>query len=403
MKKTTYILTVLSVIAAAFMAWSCNKNESIEPSHLVYFGINAPYLRFGDIPFTVNQLTREITNDEPIPGNIDLSKVTPWFFTNDGKGVVTVKGVTQESGKTNQNLRSPVEYVVTDGASSIKYTVKLTQSEHCQTQVAVKVQGKSPALMSEIVNEKEVSVANGVRYTEVEFNTSKGLNWRLHVVEADLADAGLTIRPLVAGGLKQAPGEGEEWPVSDIGAMAGASGFSVLAAVSGDYMSVPGAIPEGGLLIDGKLWKSSFADTKGMYFGLRKDGRMSMGDGDQFMNMMEKLDQAISSRPILLEDGVTAADAKSDKTRASRVAIGTNTYDMKTLYLVGIDAVGGSEGCTMAELGEIMADLGTGHAINLVGGENMSFFVKEGGSLHSVLKDKNIPQIVNSIALVVKK
>lgn len=406
MKKTTYILPLLSILALALVASSCNKRESIEPSHLVYFGINAPYARVGDIPFSINQRTREITNAEPIPGNVDLTKATPWFSTNDGKGVVTVKGTVQESGKTKQNLSSPVVYEVSSGGNVIKYTVTLTKSDFAKTNVAVKLAGKSPELMNEITKEQEAWLSSGARYTEVEVKTTKGQNWRISVVEADLADAGLAIKPIVAGNLKAAPAEGETWPtakVADMAQAAESAGTKVFAAIGGDYMVSGTNAPEGGLIIDGKLWKSDFAAASGRYFGLRKDGRMSTGDGTDFMGMIEKLDQAISSRQSLIEDGVPNAGFKNDGTRSAKVAIGTNSYDMKTLYLVGIDIVGGSEGCTYSELAEVMMDLGAGQAICLLGGDKTAFVVKDGSSFRRVTDAASDVPVVNSIALVAKK
>ena len=169
MKKTVYILSVLSIVAFSLMTVSCNKNESLEPSHLLYFGLNAPHARIGAIPFTINQITGEITNDDPVPGNVQLSKVQPFFVTNDGKGEVTVGGVAQTSGVSSQDFTKPVEYVVTSGGRTVKYTVKITQAEKVKTHLGVVLQKKSPAIIQEIVEEKQSWIADGARYTEIKF------------------------------------------------------------------------------------------------------------------------------------------------------------------------------------------------------------------------------------------
>ena len=407
MKRIAYLtLSVLAVISGGVVFSSCDSTHSTDQSHLIYFGITEPYAKVGGIAFTINQLTREITNDDPIPGNVDLKSVKPWFATNDGSLQVKVKGVLQTSGVTKQDLSSPVEYVVESPEGSIKYTVNLTQSSTTQTQVGIKLIKASPLLVNDIESEKETWLSDKARFTELVFKTAEDLKWRLSVIEADLSDGALSLRPLLPEGLTEAPQEGLEWPVATVmeqAKSAAGKGTKVLAAVSADYAMSGTNAPEGGLIIDGKPWKSSFkTDNGNYYFGLRTDGRLSIGSGPTFLALMEKLSQAVSGRELLLDSG--AAPSGLNKTsRAPRIVAGMDSYDLKTLYLVSLDVVGSSSGCTLAEMAELMLDLGAAHAVCLLGGDKAQFVVKDGSDLRAVnTEESNFVPVVNSLALVLK-
>ena len=264
---------------------------------------------------------------------------------------------------------------------------------------------QSPLLMNEIEEEKETWLSEDARLTEVVFKTADGYNWRLSVIEADLAAGRLGVRPLVSGGLASAPADGAEWPVSTTLAQAQAAesaGVKVLAAVSGDEQVSGTNAPSGAMMMDGTSWKTAFSGEANGFFGLRKDGRLSVGTAANYLTVLEKLEQAIGGGPVLLLDG-QASSSLEKTSRANRVAAGTNTYDLQTLYLISLEAVGGSAGPTLPEAAEILLDLGAGHAVCLQGGAKAAFVVKDGGALRVTNRSEaDLTAVTNSLALIVK-
>ena len=66
---------------------SCGR-DAMEESHFIYFSPTEPYLRIGAVECEINQITGEIRNVEPIPGNVDISAMPIYFKTNhQHKGV----------------------------------------------------------------------------------------------------------------------------------------------------------------------------------------------------------------------------------------------------------------------------------------------------------------------------
>ena len=104
----THPLALCLLLAASFAAPSCNDDgSSLQESQLIYFSITEPYTRIGGIACNVDNIGMTVTNIDPIPADIDLSAVAPYFVLNH-EGTVSVNGKAQQSGMTKQSLTAPV-------------------------------------------------------------------------------------------------------------------------------------------------------------------------------------------------------------------------------------------------------------------------------------------------------
>src|SRR5690606_23401064 len=81
-------------------------------------------------PVTIDEETGEISNENELPTNIDITALQPTFTLNESNAVVKVNGVQQVSGVQRQDFSKPVLYTVegVDGSSRI-YTVSLKQGD----------------------------------------------------------------------------------------------------------------------------------------------------------------------------------------------------------------------------------------------------------------------------------
>ena len=77
----------------------------------------------------INMETGEISNENEIPLNIDITSLKPEFTTRETDAVVKVNGVVQTSGVNEHDFSKPVVYTIEgqDGTSK-EFTVKLKKS-----------------------------------------------------------------------------------------------------------------------------------------------------------------------------------------------------------------------------------------------------------------------------------
>ncbi len=402
--KKTILLVILSCAAFGFSA--CEEENGLQESQLIYFSITEPYTRIGGIACSINNATLEITNDEPIPADIDLSAVTPWFVTShEGKGVF-VKGVQQQSGVTRQNLTVPVVYEVVSDRGTLKYTVNLTQSPNVRTQAGVKLMALTD-LVGGITAEREQWIDPGLRFSEVEFTAADdGRGLRMDLFEVDLSRSDLALYPLTPDNIDAAPAGGG-WPVQPIpqqAAAAESAGIRVLGAVNGDFYDINASNEaEGPMCRDGKWIKETFlTETSNRYFGVRSDGRTSIGGYSTFISLQDKLTFAIGARQYLLQDDAPAEEIKGDQPRSHRVGIGTNAWDHQTVYIACIEGLSGSSAAVrMVELANVLKAFGASEAVNLDGGGSATFVIKEDGAFQAVNRPGGtLRPVVNGVAVI---
>ncbi|MBO5419740.1 MAG: phosphodiester glycosidase family protein [Bacteroidales bacterium] len=373
---------------------SCSR-DAMEDSHFIYFSPTEPYERIGVVECEINQITGEIRNIEPIPGNVDMMAMPIYFVTNHDHNGVYVNGVLQESGVTLNDFTSPVIYEVHSSAGIAKYTVTLEQEVVCQTQTAVKLMHQTDIL--ETVNaEEETWITDEVRQSVVDFTTDDGRKLRLCMIEADMREGSMTLRPLL-------PDNKNEWGLQNIVDQASAlevEGDDVICAINGDTFDAFTGKPDGLVLKHREMLNPM--DSR-CFFGIREDGRLSLGDTEDFFVVEGKLTDATGASGIVIENSGLVAGLDSDQALKSRSFAGMDSFDLKKLYFVVIQSLDADEsGVTLEEAIDILLPMGIGHAVSLSDGEYASLVSFTDGQLQPVNKSKLEP-VANGIALIRKK
>ena len=374
----------LLLFLPALALLSCEKQAGLEDNEFIYFGITQPYTPIGGIDFLINPSTMEITNTVPVPADIDLTAVPPWFVTShEGKGVF-VNGVRQTSGVTKQDLTQPVVYEVVSERETLRYTVKVVQSDlHTLTAVKLSLLG-SP--VSRIAEERQAWLADDVLFSDVVFEASSGRVIHLSMVEADLSRSGLGLTTLLPGNADEAPVEGASWPASTVLGQArdaDGAGVEVLAAVNGGPYSVLSYEPDGPVVQDGKRLKDKLSDDEVRYFGFRRDGRLSMGTGGDFLSLYEKLVTAAGAESSLVEKLGPTDYAKADPFKGARIIAGMDSETLNKLYFVSIEGMG-TESLSSREVSSCLIQLRIGNASCLAHDLRCSMVVAEQGGLSTV-------------------
>lgn len=111
---------------------------------------------------------------------------------------------------------------------------------------------------------------------------------------------------------------------------------------------------------------------------VRRDGKVAIER--TVASLGEDVAFAVSGNVMMLEAG-RITPPKNDAAREPRSAVGVSA-DGRTLFIVAIDGrqEGYSRGVTMAELGQIMLDLGARDGLNLDGGGSTALVLKDPGT-----------------------
>ena len=371
---------------------SCGR-DAMEDSHFIYFSPTEPYLRIGAVECVIDQVSGEIRNVEPIPGNMDITAMPVYFVTNHKHNGVYVNGVAQKSGVTVNDFSTPVTYEVHSEAGVRSYVVTLTNDPACWTQAAVQVKSGTE-LVKTIDDEQEVWLDSKVRQSIVDFTTPDSRKLRLCLLEADMSDGTLDLRTLL-------PDDGTAWGLQTIAEQAGAlevAGTDVLCAINGDTFDAFSGTPDGLVIKESEIL--NVMDSR-WYIGIRDDGRISIGDSEDFFVVEKKITNAIGASKVLIEKGGLVPGIVPDNTLKSRTAAGMDSFDLKKLYFVVIQSLGQSEGVTLDELVDCLLALKLGHAVSLSDGASASYVSLSEGLLVPVNKN-NLQPVANGIALVRK-
>lgn len=374
---------------------SCSR-DAMEDSHFIYFSPTEPYTRIGAVECEINQITGEIRNAEPLPASVDITAMAMYFVTNHDHNGIYVNGVKQKSGVTLNDFSAPVTYEVHSSAGIKKYTVILEQETGCQTQTAVRLVHKTGMSIS-IDSENETWISDDIRQSVVDFTMEDSRKLRLCLVEADMTDGSMTLRTLL-------PDNKDNWGLQNIMDQASAlevEGYEVLCAINGDTFDQFTGTPDGLVLKEGDIL--NMMDSR-YFFGIRNDGRLSIGDNEDFFLVESKLTNAIGAKNLIIENGGLVAGMESDSALTSRSFAGMDSFDLKKLYFACIQSLdeGESTGVTLEESIDMLLPLGVGHAVALSDGGSASLVSFTHGRLQAVNKSA-LEDVANGIALIRKQ
>lgn len=391
------VFLVLSALA------SC-KEEGSHESHFIYFGTNEPYTRIGAVEFQIDSYAGTIHNTEQMPASTDVSALTAWFVTNHDNEGVFVQGVRQISGMTVNDFTNPVVYEVRTKSETRTYTVTIDASRTCNTQAGARLEAYTD-LVASVDSDESWWLSPYVRISQVEFTTvtAPARSLRLCLLEADNSDESIVVRPTM-------PYNGDEWGLQDMMAQAQAArdaGYNVIAAINGDVFGPTGE-PVGIVCRDGNYLKVTFDDeVNGSFFGIRNDGKASLGNYTEFLAVKDKLIDGIGAAQKLVIGGGTVI--QTDVSMDSRTAAGMDEDDLKTIYMVVVEGLEGAnpddpKGITLTELANCMKALGVGHAVNLDGGASSTFLVRDesGGFTALNRPGGQLEKVANGLAVVSK-
>ena len=209
-----------------------------------------------------------------------------------------------------------------------------------------------------------------------------------------MSDESLTLRTLL-------PDDEDDWGLQTIAEQAGAlevAGYDVICAVNGDTFDAFNGKPDGLVIKESEIL--NVMDSR-WYFGIRNDGRMSIGDSEDFFVVEKKVTNAIGASQLVVEKGGYVAGLVEDKSLKSRTAAGMDSFDLKKLYFVVVQSLGQSSGLSLDEFVECLLSQDMGYAVTLSDDNATSFVSLSDGLLTPINRD-DLQPVANGIALIRK-
>ncbi len=143
----------------------------------------------------------------------------------------------------------------------------------------------------------------------------------------------------------------------------------VLAGVNAGFFNMETGEPVEVSIIDGYKIKDTVL-PKRYFVGVKKNGKVIMGDAEFYQRKKEQLKAALGGTPLLIKNGkiLPQSDRKFSTIRHPRTALGT--INKRTVLLVVVDGRQPQygNGMPLKELAILMKTLGAKNAINLDGG-----------------------------------
>lgn len=230
-----------------------------------------------------------------------------------------------------------------------------------------------------IVSAKRTRIVPGVVENEVIYNTKDGKN----PVLGFLVDINLGSNVGIMAATRNYNETGTQTVRQMARAAEAKTGRNIVAAINADLNWNGTGISSGPTIVDGKI----ISDRSAPFFGILKDGRAIIANGNEYPKYRDDLEQAITARMgWLVKDGEIV---NSDKTLHPRTAVGIKADGTVFFYVVDGRGYPRSVGIGLGDMARIMKSYGAVNAINLDGGGSTTYLAKTEGM--SELELRNIP------------
>lgn len=157
--------------------------------------------------------------------------------------------------------------------------------------------------------------------------------------------------------------------------------YNVIVGINADGFNMSTGQPSGALIMNGVTYSSGSGRD---FFAVLKDGTVMIGSAAEYEQYEDQIQEAVScfANGLLVRDGkiVAQSDSSYYLGRASRTCIGITADGQVIMMVLDGRQEPFSAGGTLAELAQIMYDLGCVDAINLDGGGSSTFVAKAEGA-----------------------
>lgn len=259
-----------------------------------------------------------------------------------------------------------------------------------QTNIGQLFKGDMSSRIVDVVWDTTYNVTNGLDYYQMQVITDAQEKLDVYLLRCD-PSKGLEIKATIS-----TKTTGTTWHLQNLIDMAAGINSAtnpVYAIINADFSDKRSPIrPRGPVHSNGRVWCSTFSldpdyTHQGLsYVGMTYEGKMKIGERENYESAMTSLKECTGGGVILLEDSKIVG--RGSTSRDPRTAVGYTSNNV--IWMLAVDGRHkGTEGMTYSEMSTIFFDIGCEAAVNLDGGGSTQMLTRN--SLTGALEMRNWP------------
>lgn len=224
-------------------------------------------------------------------------------------------------------------------------------------------------LVSRVFTDTVIQIHPGVEATEIHYLSMEGYSMHIFVLEADMKQAGVQLKPLTPFGSTAYARQ----TIPDMLKYAQEPGVKPLFGANCDFFNANTGEPRGIVYLNGQPVRTTMPGDTWGFFGITKTGELIIGDSVDHQQRKSELLHALGGRHRLVRNKVLVP--QTDQTIEPRTCVGFTEDNV--LYFIVVDGrrFDYSNGATFQKLGQMMVALGAKEALNCDGGGSSSFVI----------------------------
>lgn len=229
----------------------------------------------------------------------------------------------------------------------------------------------STDLIAQVFSDTVFQVSEGIQETDVHYLSKEGYAMHMFILEADMNNPALKLEAAT-------PYDVDAYAMQTVPDMAKYmhnASSRVVAGINADFFNTSTGEPRGILVKNGKVIKTSWFNARSSTFlGIKKDGKLFIGDREDFAAMQADFEDALGGGPMLVKEN--AILTQTDLSVEPRTGIGLQENGKMYFMVVDGRSFYYSNGITITQLGHLLKACGATTAINVDGGGSSTFMIR---------------------------
>lgn len=229
----------------------------------------------------------------------------------------------------------------------------------------------STDIIARVFSDTVFQISPGIQETDVHYLNKEGYSMHMFLLEADMNNPALKLEAAT-------PYDATAYAMQTVPDMAKylqAAGNRIVAGINADFFNTTTGEPRGIYVKNGKVIKTTwFNDRSSTFIGVKKDGRIVIGERQEFAAQQNDFEDALGGGPMLVKDNVI--QTQTDLTIEPRTGVGINENGKMYFMVIDGRSFYYSNGITITQLGHLLKACGATKAINVDGGGSSTFMIK---------------------------
>jgi len=229
----------------------------------------------------------------------------------------------------------------------------------------------STNIIAKVFSDTVFQISEGVQETDVHYLSREGYSMHMFIIEADMNNPALKLEAAT-------PYDATAYAMQTVPDMVkyiNGPNSKVVAGINADFFNTSTGEPRGIFIKNGKVIKTTWAnDRSSTFMGVKKDGRVFIGDRAEFAAVQNDFEDALGGGPMLVKNNTILT--QTDLSIEPRTGVGLNEQGKMYWMVVDGRSFYYSNGVTITQLGQLLKACGATKAINVDGGGSSTFMIR---------------------------